>query len=1584
MNTLDLLQAQLERARRELLDLSTRNRLLSTPRHRKRSRTIEVVDELSDELFRIVVRDGKAMGFRPVRETEHAEDEETSAEDAPFRDLAPPEEDEVDERGVAARHSDKWLQTKLTPEGLQKRLLGLYYDARTALEEQGVNILYLALGFLEWYEDASSDQARYAPLLLIPVDLERGSALERFRLSWSEEEISSNLSLLERLRTDFGIELSEVPGIEDLTPSEYFKNIENLVTSQRRFAVHPNDAVLGFFSFAKFLMYRDLDAEAWPEGSKLSDHTLVRGLLTDGFREEPSIIDDDEPIDPHIGPLDMVHVLDADSSQSVAIEQVRRGTNLVIQGPPGTGKSQSIANMIATAVASGKKVMFVAEKMAALDVVKRRLDAIGLGDMCLELHSQKANKRVVLDELQRTLDLGSPNKGDLDSIAVRVEGARNRLNDHVTRLHAPIEPSGQTTYCVIGHLVRLNQKGVGPADFALPETGNWTWQEFIERRALISELARRIEEIGKPRAHPWRGVGIEAVLPADVSRFVNRLADLTPRLEALISASEQLCEMLGCNAFGNAAKGIALLVNTGLRVAAAPESLDVKALCSPAWTERRNSITDLIAAGQELELSRSKLNEVVVDAAWSTDMAVSRRNLAAYGESWFRFLNGAYRRASAMLRGILAVPPPKSLREKLQILDTLIAGREAKRLIADDDALGAEAFGKLWRREKSDWNELAEIEEWDRASRDEPVPDDFRTIIARVVDREKVGKLATDIGGRLEPLANECRALFAEVKLDIQEAFGVDSVDAIPLDQVIARFNVWTTRSTDITQWIAYCIRAEQAISHGLAPIVERLYDGRLSPQDAIDAFEMVYYEALIRKAFQQNPELASFDGQEHESLVKEFCDLDRRRIELARSEVALAHYQGMPRSSGEVGQLAILHREFAKKRRHLPIRQLMKHAGLAIQAIKPVFMMSPLSIARFLEPGALGFDLLLIDEASQVRPVDALGAVARAKQMAVVGDDKQLPPTRFFTRTLAEEDEDEDPELVTTADIESILGLSTAQGIPQSMLRWHYRSRHPSLISVSNHEFYDDRLFVAPSAYAEDAKLGLKFHYLSDGVFDSGGTATNRIEAGAVARAVIEHAREHPGFSLGVGCFSIRQRDAILDALEHLWRSERDVKDFFDTGVPEPFFVKNLENIQGDERDVIFVSIGYARNKSGYLAMRFGPVSAVGGERRLNVLISRARHRCEVFSSITADDIDLERGRGHGVAVLKTFLQYAQTGTLGIATSTEGEYDSPFEEEVAKALSSLGHQVESQIGVAGFFVDLAIIDPDRPGRYLLGIECDGAAYHSSRSARDRDRLRQEVLEDHGWIIHRIWSTDWFQRPDGQLRKTVAAIEAAKAVWARRDQSLADSTPAKASNAPTNPVEREPTLIGHTPQKGLTAEPYHEADFTVPTDQEPHEMGPGQMADIVVKIVTIEGPIHGDEIARRITSLWGLQRTGNRIVAAARKGISNAIRHRGITREGEFYSLVDGKETNVRDRSNVSSPTLKKSNMLPPTEIRAALFAVVKAHLGVSRDDAITQASRLLGFKATSEQLHEIIDTEVSGLVDQGTLKETAQGLQET
>lgn len=824
-----------------------------------------------------------------------------------------------------------------------------------------------------------------------------------------------------------------------------------------------------------------------------------------------------------------------------------------------------------------------------------------------------------------------------------------------------------------------------------------------------------------------------------------------------------------------------------------------------------------------------------------------------------------------------------------------------------------------------------------------------------------------------ESILSDIEKISYELQAKPEILFKSPSSELLSIQSLYETLHSWLVHSEQLSKWVAYQHRASNARNSGLGELVDRLSRGQLSLAEALPTMERAYYETILAYMVEQTPELARFDGELHSRLALDFSELDRQRIKAASIEVVRAHHRRIPSKEGGAGPFGILRGEMARKRGHMPIRQLMQKAGSAIQALKPVMMMSPLSVAQFLVPGRQTFDLLVMDEASQIQPVDAIGAIARCKQVVVVGDERQLPPTKFFAK-MTESNPDDSDETTQLSDIESILGLFVARGLPQRMLRWHYRSRHQSLIAVSNSQFYENKLFIVPSPYTQEAGMGLQFYHIPEGIFESGGTGTNIIEAKHVAKAILQHAKNSPELSLGIATFSVSQRKAIQDELETLRRLNPDLESFFYSHPSEPFFVKNLENVQGDERDVIMISVGYAKNAQGYMAMRFGPLGAEGGERRLNVLISRAKRRCEVYASITDEDIDLERAKGKGVFAFKLFLQYARTGRLSVAQLGLREMDSVFEEQVADALQSAGYQVHPQVGIAGFYIDLGIADPDMPGRYLIGIECDGKSYHSSRSARERDRLRQAVLEDHGWIIHRIWSTDWFQRPDEQLQRTLNAIESAKIELATRLEQGAQARRAVPVEIIT--VDRGPvTEIGlvDVDSSILSLNEYIEASPMKHSAYELHDTPIGLLADLVEQIVGIESPIHFSEVVTRLRTAWGLQRSGTRIEATVEQAVSVACSKGNIAREDSFLS-IPGSSPVLRNRQGVQSAGIRKPEMIASQEIAAGIRQIIKNNLGATDDELVITVSRMLGFKSTSSTLRKVISDIIEKLVQNGTL----------
>jgi len=528
---------------------------------------------------------------------------------------------------------------------------------------------------------------------------------------------------------------------------------------------------------------------------------------------------------------------------------------------------------------------------------------------------------------------------------------------------------------------------------------------------------------------------------------------------------------------------------------------------------------------------------------------------------------------------------------------------------------------------------------------------------------------------------------------------------------------------------------------------------------------QVAIFDQLAREVASERPHLLRVSGNSRSAMQKTFRDYDKALQKLQRERIA-AIIASNPVPQGASGgrkadytEMALIRNETGKKTRHVPIRQLINRAGRALLQLKPCFMMGPMSAANYLQPGDIEFDLVVMDEASQVKPEDALGVIARGKQIVVVGDPKQLPPTSFFDRA-GIDDDDEDTAAVSQTD--SILDASLPL-FKMRRLRWHYRSQHESLIAYSNRHFYNSDLVVFPSPNAHAPEYGIKFSFVKNGRFIN---QHNIEEARVIAKAVALHAIHSPEESLGIVAMNSKQREQIERAIDEMCREDSQAEAAIDRlrTKSDALFVKNLENVQGDERDVIFISFTYGPGEAdGKVYQRFGPINSDVGWRRLNVLFTRSKKRMHVFSSMRAEDVQVTETSKRGVQALRGFLHFAEKGNMdGLSQITGKAPDSDFEVAVITALESAGFRCEPQVGVAGFFIDIAVRDPGKQGRYLMGIECDGATYHSAKSARDRDRLRQDVLEGLGWRIRRIWSTDWFSNPEEVLEPIIRELHQLK------------------------------------------------------------------------------------------------------------------------------------------------------------------------------------------------------------------------------
>jgi very-short-patch-repair endonuclease len=599
-----------------------------------------------------------------------------------------------------------------------------------------------------------------------------------------------------------------------------------------------------------------------------------------------------------------------------------------------------------------------------------------------------------------------------------------------------------------------------------------------------------------------------------------------------------------------------------------------------------------------------------------------------------------------------------------------------------------------------------------------------------------------------------------------------DAASETPLMATLKRLRQARERAHTLPGWCAYQ-RQRHAVARlrGTTPFLERI-DTRpsLASVELLTAFDAVFFRSLAEAVLREQPELDRFTGVVHAAQREEFARLDTQFIQQQGSKLAqeLGRRpvpQGLhAQKVASLTELQLIQHELGKKQRHVSIRELVQRAGNALQALMPCFMMGPQSVSQYLPPGQLRFDLVVMDEASQLRPEDALGAIARGGQLVVVGDPEQLPPTSFFAQLEQDEagaeaeagDEARGPSLLDES--ESIL-VAAAQRFPMRMLRWHYRSRHPALISFSNREFYNGDLIVFPAPGQHLEGLGVRFHRLGNGLYESN---RNEPEAREVLAAVKEHARTRPEQSLLVVTLNSKQRDLIDDLVTAEEKTDAVLKAFLSRWekTPMPFDVKNLENVQGDERDAIFVSVTFGPDRAQRFRMNFGPINQADGYRRLNVLFTRARCALTVFASFDPSDLKVQESSPRGMRVLQRYLLEAQGAAVAHGAGSGRPPDSDFEVAVSKALVARNFEVVPQVGVAGYFIDLAIRHPRHPGRYVLGVECDGERYHASRSARDRDRLRDQVLKGLGWELHRIWSTDWFRSPSEEVARIVAHVEA--------------------------------------------------------------------------------------------------------------------------------------------------------------------------------------------------------------------------------
>lgn len=1265
----------------------------------------------------------------------------------------------------------------LAGKDMAARLTNLYRKAQSDIAEGGTNTLFLAAGFLKWKKDAADKRIYRAPLLLLPVTLKRRSARSDFLLAGCEDEPRFNATLLQFLKRDFEL---TIPGLDEDLPKDgsgidlprIFALVRHAVRDVPGFEV-VEECALSTFSFAKYLMWKDLTERI----EQLRNNRLVRHLIDSPDEPFPGACDGmpcPRDIDQRHEPSDLLTPLPADSSQLSAVVAAAAGKDFVVIGPPGTGKSQTIANMIAHCLAKGKSVLFVAEKSAALDVVHRRLKAHGLGDVCLELHSNKADRKRVIEQLGAAWDrAAAANEREWVTITRELKLHRDQLNAYVNALHQP-GTHGVSIFRAIGLVI-----GTEPTftlTFAHPACHD---EEAL--RSLLNTAA----DAGRAHRHIHGRECFAAIECRDWSyAWQNELVLRAEALLAMLPPLRQLHRTVS-TAFGlraddavdRAALARLIAFSAALHKTAAG---DFSSALDPDFDQSVAGVGPLEAALVSLNTQRPRLSIPFTDKEIAlipiVDLERDWREalvkfwpLSSLAKSRVRKLLGSYASTNRKTDPANDLPLLRHMQENL----AAVAASPCADIPGFAGVNTAANALKLWVAAAAELRNTAK-----RIRLDVEDPSTFeaaiRSVLAPGADELPLDRHLTEIACAHEKFASALGAYQTHVEGHLD--WGDLEALASTLTVTLAHRN----RIVDWTKWVT--IRAS-ANAQGLAPLIAALESGFVTDNEAENATRIAYFTWWLPLALDASPELRAFVHWDQTDRIDKFRALDEATQQLTSAQVRhrLSHQLPARDAVSRRSELGALRHQLGLQRPSLAIRQLIEGMAGTFNKLTPCVLMSPLSVAQYLPAKHPQFDLVIFDEASQITTWDAVGAIARGTQSIIVGDPKQLPPTNFFGRADTDEGNDGDNLALYEKDLPSILEECVTAGLPAHQLNWHYRSRDEALIAFSNNHYYSGRLVTFPSP--KTASEAVVFHKI-DGVYARGSGRTNEAEARAIVALACQRMQawlelpEKDRLTLGVITFNVQQQELILDLFDAERRASPELEWFWSEDREEPTLVKNLENIQGDERDVMLFSITFGPDQSGALTMNFGALNNEGGEKRLNVAVTRARAELHIYASLTAEKIDLTRTNAIGVSHLKTFLDYAERGAIALPAADRGSLgptESPFEDAVVRSLEAMGWQVRPQIGVSLFRIDIGVVHPDHAGAYLAGVECDGASYHSSSSARDRDKIREAVLRGLGWEIVRIWSTDWFmnpmaasQRVDQALRDLLAADRARRAASSGR------------------------------------------------------------------------------------------------------------------------------------------------------------------------------------------------------------------------
>jgi very-short-patch-repair endonuclease len=1548
---------------RKLLDLSLRNNLLNI---RITKNTLQLISANLD-IFEDALAAGEEFRIMP-----RPSDWENPLYDFGLYHLTGNTDPVVEL--IKSEITQKRLRSYLPEAELSRALTHLYRSSKLSMEENGANTLYIALGLLKWFEAPASERPRYAPLLLLPVEIIRKSAAQGYIIRSRDEDTMMNITLLEMLRQNFGITIT---GLDPL-PTDHsgvdvkliYTIIRHAIKNQPKWDVE-EQAILGIFSFNKFIMWNDIHNNS----SKLLDNKLVSSLANGKIEwEVQESAADAAALDRELTPADILLPIGADSSQLESIYEAINDKSYILHGPPGTGKSQTITNIIANALYRGKRVLFVAEKMAALSVVQNRLKNIGLAPFCLELHSNKTQKSLILAQLKEATEaVRHKSPETFQQEATRLHGFRSELNGYLNALHKK-HPFGFSLYDAITRYLSLEADH--EVSFPVNLLSSLSPEKLIEWQDGLDKLVNVGKVCGHPHNHPLRSIYIteySSALKENAAKIIQELLLLLSDIRAKITEIVRfLClsdELL------QSRQQLNIVTDLLSRLLNIPE-LTPELLTQNRLNETLDEVRQAIPHGKERDDARQKVLQIFDDSILQLPAKPLLSEWTACENKWFIPQYFGHKKIRKQLRAYRLSASHKF--DAKNYLIQLTRYQEEEKIVARCTSVPA-LFGRFGKRAQEDWAAIEQTVDDCVAinslslklTNDINQSATLKTGLAKHFT-EGVYSFKALHGNKLSAFINSITQL-SGLEKDLETTLGITvnnlySGNYIWVNNALENLQTWQANLDKLKDWYQWLYVCKYFDTMQLNFVPATYQQKNIPTEQLQNAFYKGLYHAAIQKIISEDPVLELFKGklfneviEKYKALTANFQDLAKREL-YAKLAVNIPSFVVEAAQSSEVG---ILQRNIKNNARGISIRKLFDQIPTLLSRLCPCMLMSPISVAQYIDPDADKFDLIVFDEASQMPTYEAIGAIARGKNIVIVGDPKQMPPTSFFSTNTTDE------ENIEMEDLESILDDCLALSMPSKYLLWHYRSKHESLIAFSNSQYYGNKLFTFPSPDNIESKV--RFAPVS-GFYDKGKTRQNKAEAQAIIDEISRRLSDEKlrKRSIGVVTFSSVQQTLIDDMLSALFVKNSELEKLA-CEREEPLFVKNLENVQGDERDIILFSVGYGPDAEGKVSMNFGPLNRLGGERRLNVAVSRARYEMIIFSSLQPDMIDLNRTSAVGVAGLKSFLEYARNGEkVAISQESGSPNASAIEDIIAKALRKQGHEVHTHIGCSGYRVDMGVVDKRNPARYILGILCDGENYRQAKTARDREVVQNNALRLLGWNICRIWTMDWWENPQEVLNTIAEAIKnaeenkqplAAEKTPLPLTETLADSI---AENPPQEMAENSPKYVKPYQQALLLPVSYPAEAFFSP---EYKHIILGQIKEVV----EAEAPISRSLLCKKVLSAWGITRMGQRLDTYFTTLFSHLPYYQTADDKGNTFSWQDKEQHDTYDIYRISSN--RDALDIPPAEVANAMKQILREQISLPTPDLSRLAAQLLGFARMGTNVETAMHSGLKEAVVKGLFK---------